>query len=299
MMLGRKQRWFSEGKRRKPLQDNHESRAKTACFGYQRVPENEKIKLVIRHFNTVAGKYDMMNTLLSFGIHHQWRRNAIRILGLKEGEVVLDLCGGTGDLSILAARAVGLSGRVILYDINRAMMDIGKSKVANSSYGNNVLYVQGDAEEISLQDQLFDAAFVGFGIRNLTHMEKGFKEMYRLLKPGGKLMCLDLSKPTASFFRWLYDFYSFYIMPLLGGIITGSRRAYTYLPESIRVFPLPDELTAILKKVGFSHITYRKLTNGMAVVHLAKKKSMRRDNETELGRTLRCKQPPACHAATD
>lgn len=271
MMLSRKQRWFSERKSHRPLPDNHESHAKTACFGYQRIPENEKVKMVIRHFNTVARKYDFMNTLLSFGIHHQWRRNAIRILGLKEGEVVFDACGGTGDLSILAARAVGLSGRVILYDINRAMMDIGKSKVANASYGSNVLYVQGDAEEISMQDQVFDAAFVAFGIRNLTHMEKGFKEMYRVLKPGGKLMCLDLSKPTDPLFRWLYDFYSFHIMPLLGGIIAGSWRAYTYLPESIRVFPLPDELTAILKKAGFSHITYRKLTNGMAVVHLAKK----------------------------
>ena len=273
MVLSQKNIWFSEKKRHKPSTDKHDSREKKAYFGYQSVPENEKVKLVIRHFNTVARKYDMMNTLLSFGIHHQWRRNAIRILGLKQGETVLDVCGGTGDLSILAVREVGLSGRVILYDINRAMMDMGKSKVANSSYGNNVLYVQGDAEEISIKDQIFDAAFVGFGIRNLTHMEKGFKEMYRVLKPGGKLMCLDLSKPTDPLFRWLYDFYSFYIMPFLGGILTGSRRAYTYLPESIRVFPLPDELTAILKKAGFSRITYRKLTNGMAVVHLAKKEN--------------------------
>ena len=227
------------------------------------------IALLVIAFNTVAGKYDLMNTLLSFGIHHQWRRNAIRILGLKEGEMVFDACGGTGDLSILAAGAVGLSGRVILYDINRAMMDIGKSKVANASYGNNVLYVQGDAEEISLQDQVFDAAFVGFGIRNLTHMEKGFKEMYRVLKPGGKLMCLDLSKPTDPLFRWLYDFYSFHIMPLLGELIVGSRQAYTYLPESIKMFSSPDELTGMLKRVGFFHVTYRNRTNGIAAIHLA------------------------------
>jgi demethylmenaquinone methyltransferase/2-methoxy-6-polyprenyl-1,4-benzoquinol methylase len=133
------------------------------------------------------------------------------------------------------------------------------------------LHVQGDAEQISFNDQCFDAAMVGFGIRNLTHMEKGFSEMYRVLKPGGKLMCLEFSKPISPLFRILYDFYSFYIMPFLGQLFVGSRQAYTYLPESIRMFALPHELTAMLEKIGFSQVRHRKLTNGIAVIHLGRK----------------------------
>lgn len=245
-----------------------EGQEKMAHFGYRKVPADEKVKWVIGHFNAVAGKYDVMNTLLSFGIHHLWKRAAVKMLGIKRGDWIIDLCGGTGDLSILAARAAGSSGRVILYDINWAMMERGRSRVARFSSGKKIEYVQGDAERISFPDQHFDAAMVGFGIRNLTHMEKGFREMYRVLKPGGRLLCLEFSQPTAPMFRWLYDLYSLYIMPCLGELIVGSKQAYTYLPESIRMFPLPDELTAILEGVGFSHVTHRKLTNGIAVVHL-------------------------------
>ncbi len=245
-----------------------ESPEKMAHFGYRNVPVDEKVKWVLRHFNTVAGKYDLMNTLLSFGIHHLWKRAAVKMLGIKKGDWIIDVCGGTGDLSILAARAAGSSGRVILYDINWAMMEKGRSKVAGSSSGKKIEYVQGDAERISFPTQRFEAAMVGFGIRNLTHMEKGFREMYRILKPGGRLLCLEFSQPTAPLFRRLYDLYSLYIMPRLGEFIVGSKQAYTYLPESIRMFPLPDELTAILEGVGFSHVTHRRLTNGIAVVHL-------------------------------
>jgi demethylmenaquinone methyltransferase/2-methoxy-6-polyprenyl-1,4-benzoquinol methylase len=131
-----------------------------------------------------------------------------------------------------------------------------------------ITYVQGNAELISFSGQRFDVALVGFGIRNLTHMEEGFREIHRVLKPGGKLMCLEFSKPTAPLFRWLYDMYSFYIMPCLGELIVGSKQAYNYLPESIRLFPSPEELSAILENTGFSQVTYRKLTNGIAVIHL-------------------------------
>jgi demethylmenaquinone methyltransferase/2-methoxy-6-polyprenyl-1,4-benzoquinol methylase len=244
---------------------------KLVHFGYQRIPEKEKIGWVLRHFNTVAGKYDLMNTLLSLGIHHVWKRTAVKMLGLRPGDCVIDVCGGTGDLSILAANDVRSSGQVILYDINRLMMETGRPKVKGSSYGRSIFYVQGDAERIPFSDQVFDAAMVGFGIRNVTHMEKGFGEMCRVLKTGGKLMCLEFSKPTLPPFRWLYDFYSFHVMPLLGDLMVGSRRAYTYLPESIRMFPLPGELSRILRKVGLFNVFYRKLTNGIAVVHLGTK----------------------------
>lgn len=252
-----------------PLLDNRTNPEKTAHFGYRKVPEDEKVKWVRRHFDKVAGKYDMMNTLLSFGIHYLWKRTAIKMLKLQEGHEVIDVCGGTGDLALSAAKAVGPSGRIVLYDINLLMMQAGRPKAVKSPHGKIVHYVQGDAEEISFEASSFDAAMVGFGIRNLTHMEKGFMEMYRILKPSGKLMCLEFSQPTAPLFRWLYDFYSFHIMPVLGEIIVGSRQAYTYLPESIKMFSSPDELTDLLKRIGFSHVTHRKLTNGIATIHLA------------------------------
>jgi len=242
-----------------------------ASFGYRQVPAREKREWVLRHFNSIARQYDWMNTVLSFGLQHLWKRAAIRALELKPGDRVLDVCGGTADLSILAAGEIGPGGSAVLYDINRAMIEAGKPKVARIPLASRIWYVQGDAEQIAFRDGQFEAAFVGFGIRNLTRMEKGLEEMYRVLKPGGKLMCLEFSIPTSGWFRWLYHFYSFRIMPLAGQILAGSREAYTYLPESIRKFPLPDELASILERIGFSSVTYRPLTNGIAVIHLGMK----------------------------
>jgi len=245
--------------------------AQTACFGYWKIPSPEKVRWVNRHFNVVAPKYDFMNSLLSFGIHHLWKRAAVRMLALDAGDRVLDLCGGTGDLALLAARVVGASGQVVLYDLNRPMMELGRLKTGRHFPAGRIVYVQGDAQGISVADQSFDAAMVGFGIRNLTDLEQGFREMYRVLRPGGKMMCLEFSTPVDPLFRWLYDFYSFYVMPWLGNLIAGSREAYTYLPESIRSFPLPGELSKILERVGFTSVTYRRLTNGIAAVHLGTK----------------------------
>ncbi len=245
---------------------------KTVSFGYREVPEDEKSGYVTRHFNTVAERYDFMNTVLSFGIHYLWKRAAIKVLNLSAGDRVIDVCGGTGDLAVLAARAVRPGGRVVLYDINREMIERGRRKHRGSVFRRKIEYVQGDAERITFADHSFDAAMVGFGIRNLTHMEVGFQEIHRVLKPGGKIMCLEFSRPTAPLFRWLYDVYSFRVMPLLGQILAGSREAYTYLPESIRMFLLPDELTAILEELGFVRVTERKLTNGIAMIHLGVKR---------------------------
>lgn len=257
---------------REPTLKRGPSREEVAYFGYRRVSAAEKGRLVLAHFNRVAAQYDFMNTLLSFGLHHLWKRTAVRMLGLRPGDRVIDVCGGTADLALLAARAVGASGRVILYDINRAMMEVGRSKVASSPLGERILYVQGDAEAISCPEQSCDAAMVGFGIRNLTHPEAGFKEMHRVLKPGGKLMCLEFSTPKTPWFRWLYDLYSFSLMPLAGKVLVGSWEAYTYLPQSIRMFARPEELTDMLQGFGFSQVRYRRLTNGIAVVHLGVKR---------------------------
>jgi demethylmenaquinone methyltransferase/2-methoxy-6-polyprenyl-1,4-benzoquinol methylase len=266
----KQKKWLDEYRRPNRSEDDLHS-DKTAYFGYQKVPEDEKTQWVLRHFNSVAKRYDLMNTLLSFGIHHLWKRTAIRIMNLNPGDRVLDVCGGTGDLAILAAGSVGRFGRVIIYDINRAMIEAGVNKINASVSGEHVWFVQGDAEYVSFPDDYFDAAMVGFGIRNVTHMDQGFKEMYRVLKPGGKMMCLEFSKPTSLLFRWLYDVYSFHVMPAIGEVIAGSSKAYMHLTESIRTFALPNELTDVLKQVGFSTVKERKLTNGIAMIHLATK----------------------------
>jgi demethylmenaquinone methyltransferase/2-methoxy-6-polyprenyl-1,4-benzoquinol methylase len=269
-MLKQKEIWLDDAERKKQLEMIAED-AQTTYFGFQSVPSREKAGRVRQHFNSVAEHYDFMNTLLSFGIHHLWKRLAVKTMALAPGSRVLDVCGGTGDLAIRAAKIIGAEGRVLVYDINRAMMLAGLPKVAGKDIEHRIRYVQGDAESISFPDRNFDAVMVGFGIRNVTNWIKGFEEMYRVLKPGGKMMCLEFSKPTFAPFRWLYDIYSFYIMPFLGELIAGSRQAYTHLPETIRMWPLPDELTEILKNIGFAHVGHRKLTNGIAVIHLAVK----------------------------
>lgn len=269
-MLNKSKIWVNKHRRREQLEAHIRSAGK-ADFGFEKISEAEKAQRVLRHFDSVARNYDFMNSLLSFGIHHLWKRSAVKMMDLKAGDNVIDVCGGTGDLAILAARVIGSSGRVILYDINRSMINAGRHKVINSSLNERIGYVQGDAEDIASADQSFNAVMVGFGIRNVTHMEKGFREMYRLLKPGGKLMCLEFSKPTSAVFRRLYDFYSFYIMPLVGEVVAGNRQAYIHLPETIRLFPLPDELANILTQIGFAEVSYRRLSNGIAVIHLAQK----------------------------
>ncbi|MEE4601788.1 MAG: bifunctional demethylmenaquinone methyltransferase/2-methoxy-6-polyprenyl-1,4-benzoquinol methylase UbiE [Desulfobacteraceae bacterium] len=267
-MFKDKEIWLDDEKRKKQL-DKTADRAEATFFGFQRVARDRKADRVLQHFNSVAQHYDFMNTLLSFGIHHLWKRSAIRMLKLTPGDHLLDVCGGTGDLAILAARHLGPEGGVVVYDINRAMIEAGLHKVADKDIEDRIRYVQGDAENISFPDRRFDAAMVGFGIRNVTNVKKGFEEMFRILKPGGRMMCLEFSKPTFLPFRKLYDFYSFYIMPFLGELMAGSRGAYTHLPESIRMFPMPDELSDLLKEIGFSRVNCKRLTNGIAVIHLA------------------------------
>jgi demethylmenaquinone methyltransferase/2-methoxy-6-polyprenyl-1,4-benzoquinol methylase len=238
-----------------------------ADFGFRRVPAREKAGYVRRHFNSVVGTYDFMNTLLSLGIHHLWKRAAVRSLGLTAGERVIDVCGGTADLSLLAARAVGPLGRVVLTDINRAMIAVGAAKVGRAALSRRIVAVQGDAESLPFPAESFDAAIVGFGIRNLTRMERGMAEMHRVLRPGGRMTCLECSLPVSLWFGPLYNFYSFRIMPLAGKWLAGNREAYLHLPESIKRFPPPERIAALFGEAGFSAVAYRRLTKGIAVIY--------------------------------
>lgn len=267
MALWQNPRWFDDRGRQEQL-DEHVAATGQARFGLRTLQENEKVRAVMQHFNRVAPKYDFMNTLLSFGIQYAWKRAAVRMLDIRPGERVLDVCGGTGDLAILAARRTGPEGRVVLLDINREMLLAGLPKIAPHPELGNIALVQGDAERIALPDDSCDVAMVGFGIRNLTHLQRGFAEMHRVLKPGGRILCLEFSRPINPLFRALYDFYSFNIMPLLGGLITGAAQSYACLPETIRMFPLPDELAALLTRIGFRRVAWRAFTNGIAVAHV-------------------------------
>jgi demethylmenaquinone methyltransferase/2-methoxy-6-polyprenyl-1,4-benzoquinol methylase len=258
--------WSTASKRKEQL-DDYIARKQQARFGLEELSEEEKAARVRRHFNSVAHKYDMMNTVLSFGIHYLWKKMAIARLGLKPGEAVLDVCGGTGDLSVMAQKEVGSAGRVVLYDINWDMINAGRIKRTNAPTRGSIRYVQGDAERISFPDGTFDVVMVGFAIRNITHMKQAFREMHRVLKPGGRFLCLEFSKPVWTWFRILYDWYSFHIMPLLGDLMMGERKAYTCLPETIRLFLMPDELAKVLTASGFSGVAYKRLTNGIAVAH--------------------------------
>lgn len=264
-------RWFGAAARQAQL-DAAVDRSDRAHFGYRQMPTSEKADWVRRHFDRVAPKYDFMNTLLSFGIQYAWKRAAIRRLGLAPGDQVLDVCGGTADLALMAARRIAPTGRAVVYDINFQMLRAGQPKRRGSPFASRVDFVQGDAENIVFPAGHFDAAMVGFGIRNVTHLQQGFREMHRVLRPGGKFMCLEFSKPVNPLFRWLYDRYSFYIMPLLGQLIAGSAESYSCLPETIRLFHLPEEISRILASLGFVDVRYHRLTNGIAVVHTAIKR---------------------------
>lgn len=243
----------------------------TTYFGSKLIPAEEKKQRVQEIFSSVANKYDLMNDLMSFGIHRLWKRFVAEKTNLKPGDSAIDVCGGTADIAMLMARKVGDKGQIVVYDINKDMLEIGRDKCIDGGFLKNIQYVQGDAEEIGFEDNTFNCATVGFGIRNVTHFEKAFKEMARVVKPGGRVICLEFSRPTSKVFTKLYDLYSFKVMPELGKAVTGNREAYVYLPESVRKFPPQEELKKIMEGVGLFKVKYYNLLNGVAAVHIGVK----------------------------
>ncbi|MBI1911029.1 MAG: bifunctional demethylmenaquinone methyltransferase/2-methoxy-6-polyprenyl-1,4-benzoquinol methylase UbiE [Deltaproteobacteria bacterium] len=244
---------------------------KMIYFGNQLVPEDERQKKVNEVFDSVAEKYDFMNDLMSMGTHRIWKRLIAKETGLKPNESALDVAGGTADISMLMAERVGEGGNVVVFDINREMLKVGRDKCVDRGFLKNIRFVQGNAEDIAFEDNTFHAATVGFGIRNVTRLDKAFAEMTRVVKPGGKVICLEFSHPESAIFSKIYDFYSFNVIPKIGEMITGNRGAYEYLPESIRKFPPQEQLKKIMEDAGLYKVKYYNLFNGVAAVHIGVK----------------------------
>ncbi|MBV0934309.1 bifunctional demethylmenaquinone methyltransferase/2-methoxy-6-polyprenyl-1,4-benzoquinol methylase UbiE [Marinobacterium weihaiense] len=240
---------------------------KTTHFGYQDVPVEEKVKRVADVFHSVAGKYDLMNDLMSGGVHRLWKRITIDQSGVRRGHKVLDIAGGTGDLTRKFARMVGPEGKVVLADINDSMLKVGRDKLLNSGVAGNVEYVQANAECLPFEDNTFDVITIAFGLRNVTDQNAAIASMLRVLKPGGKLMILEFSKTDNPALTKLYDFYSFNILPQMGKVIAGDADSYRYLAESIRKHPDQDTLKGMMEQAGFVNCRYQNMTGGIVALH--------------------------------
>jgi demethylmenaquinone methyltransferase/2-methoxy-6-polyprenyl-1,4-benzoquinol methylase len=239
----------------------------TTHFGYKDVPTDQKVKMVRSVFDSVAVKYDLMNDLMSFGIHRIWKRITIQLSGVREGSQVLDLAGGTGDLTRLFSRKVGKSGNIILSDINNAMLSVGRDRLTDEGTVGNVRYAQANAEALPFADNSFDCITIAFGLRNVTDKAAALKSMYRVLKPGGRLLVLEFSKPQGTLVKKTYDFYSFSLLPKMGKLFAGDADSYQYLAESIRMHPDQETLKTMIEEAGFDRCEYFNLTQGVVALH--------------------------------
>lgn len=239
----------------------------TTHFGFTDVPVEKKQGLVAGVFDSVADKYDVMNDLMSAGIHRLWKRYTIEKSGVRAGHKVLDLAGGTGDLAALFSPKVGDSGEVVLADINESMLKVGRDRMLDKGLVGNIKFVQVNAETLPFASNTFDCITIAFGLRNVTDKQKALSSMYRVLKPGGRLLVLEFSKPTHPLMNKVYDAYSFNLLPKIGKVITGDEESYRYLAESIRMHPEQDELKAMFEKANFEDCHYQNLTGGVVALH--------------------------------
>ena len=237
---------------------------KTTHFGFQTVAEEQKEKKVAEVFSSVAQKYDVMNDLMSFGLHRLWKHFTIQVSDVREGDRVLDVAGGTADLSLAFAKKVGRSGQVWLTDINHAMLARGRDRMID--HGFAMPAAQCNGEKLPFPDDWFDCVTVAFGLRNMTHKDQALAEMRRVLRPGGRLLVLEFSqiwKPLAP----VYDFYSFQVIPRIGKLVTNDDASYRYLSESIRVHPGQEELKAMMEQAGLEKVEYFNLALGVVALH--------------------------------
>lgn len=243
----------------------------TTHFGFSEIPFSNKVDKVREVFDSVAGNYDLMNDLMSLGIHRLWKRFAIRRLRIKPGHRILDVAGGTGDLARLMHARLGGDGTVLIYDINANMLAEGRRRMADEGRLAGMQWAQGNAEELPFPDNTFHSVTIGFGIRNVTQIDAAFREMVRVLRPGGQLLCLEFSHLTIPLLQSLYDAYSFNVLPELGHWVAKDRDAYQYLAESIRRFPDQKAIKALLEACGLSGVRYHNLNAGIAAVHFGRK----------------------------
>ncbi|MFW8591584.1 bifunctional demethylmenaquinone methyltransferase/2-methoxy-6-polyprenyl-1,4-benzoquinol methylase UbiE [Glaciecola sp. 2405UD65-10] len=246
---------------------NPEQASHKTDFGFSQVDASQKADMVADVFHSVAAKYDVMNDLMSMGVHRLWKRYTIDCSGVRAGQKVLDLAGGTGDLAAKFSRIVGNKGQVILADINHSMLNVGKEKLLNMGILGNLHYVQANAEALPFPDNHFDLITIAFGLRNVTDKSKALASMYRVLKPGGRLLVLEFSKPTTQALSKVYDAYSFYLLPQMGKLVANDSESYRYLAESIRMHPDQDTLEQMMKDVGFEQTSYTNLTGGIVALH--------------------------------
>ncbi|MFA5494165.1 MAG: bifunctional demethylmenaquinone methyltransferase/2-methoxy-6-polyprenyl-1,4-benzoquinol methylase UbiE [Porticoccaceae bacterium] len=236
-------------------------------FGFKQVPVTEKAGHVSKVFHSVAAKYDLMNDLMSGGVHRLWKHFTIEMSGVRAGQRVLDIAGGTGDLTARFARLVGPEGLVVLADINESMLRVGRDKLLDHGTAGNVVFAQADAQYLPFPDNSFDCITIAFGLRNVTDKDLALAAMLRVLKPGGRLLVLEFSKPVSQPLEKLYDFYSFRILPLMGRAVANDADSYRYLAESIRMHPDQEALKTMMENAGFARCEYHNLTGGIVALH--------------------------------
>lgn len=249
------------------MADNSRDKNETTHFGFRTVAKDQKADMVAHVFHSVASKYDIMNDLMSFGIHRLWKRLTIDSSGVRRGQCVLDLAGGTGDLTAKYSRLVGETGQVVLADINDSMLKMGREKLRNLGIVGNVDYVQANAEALPFPDNSFDCVTISFGLRNVTDKDKALRSMFRVLKPGGRLLVLEFSKPQFAPLSKAYDAYSFHILPRIGELVASDAESYRYLAESIRMHPDQETLKGMMEAAGFENVTYTNMTGGIVALH--------------------------------
>lgn len=239
----------------------------TTHFGFKQVEEKEKVNLVRGVFDSVASQYDVMNDLMSLGIHRIWKRVAVQLSNVREGDQVLDLAGGTGDLTTLFSKRTGKSGKIVLADINSEMLRTGRDRLIDRGLIENVTYAQVNAECLPFEDNTFDCVCIAFGLRNVTDKDAALRSMYRVLKPGGRVIVLEFSHPTDKVTEKVYDFYSFKLLPKIGKFIAKDEESYRYLAESIRMHPKQDKLKEMMQEAGLERCEYFNMSQGIVAVH--------------------------------
>tara|TARA_R110002110_G_scaffold103299_2_gene261159 strand:- start:76 stop:870 length:795 start_codon:yes stop_codon:yes gene_type:complete len=258
--------WADLPRQTDPMTDEHKQ-DNTTHFGFQTVAESEKAQRVADVFHSVAARYDLMNDLMSGGIHRLWKRFTIELSGVRPGNKVLDIAGGTGDLTRKFSKLVGPQGEVVLADINDSMLKVGRDRLLDLGVAGNVRFVQADAEALPFPDNHFDCITIAFGLRNVTHKDRAIASMLRVLKPGGRLLVLEFSKPGNKLLSKAYDQYSFRLLPLMGKLVTNDSESYRYLAESIRMHPDQETLKAMMVEAGFARVTYHNMTGGVVALH--------------------------------